>query len=218
MPMTLSVYGGGGNGASGGGAYFAGNVGIGTTSPGTYTLYVNGTSYHANQLMMASAQQITWSGASASNNINLQSGTITGVSKITVAAIDPLYEIDGKKYATYGSSIAGGVNEEFVGRGKLEQTASGAWQMVIDFGDVAAGSDLWVWRNAVDFSPDNVEVLATPISNPVPLAYDILGNKIVFTGTAETEFSYRLIGKRIDWKEWPTYAKNQNETPSIIVK
>ena len=194
-----------------------GNVGIQNGAP-AYDLDVNGTGHFAGQLTMSSAQQITWASTSASNNINMQNGTISGVSKITVAAIDPLYQINGQKYATYGSSIAGGVNEEFVGRGQLEKADNATKAtFVLDFDNIPVGSDLWVWKNAVDFSSDNVEVLATPISNPVSIAYNIEGNKIVFTGTGESGFSYRLIGKRLDWRNWPTYAKNQNEVPSIVI-
>ncbi len=194
-----------------------GNVGVQNSAP-AYDLDVNGTGHFAGQLTMASAQQITWASTNTSNNINMQNGTISGVSKLTVATIDPMYEINGQKYATYSSSIAGGVNEEFVGHGQLQKTGDEAKAtFVLDFGSVPIGSDLWVWKNAVDFSSDNVEVLATPISNPVSIAYNIEGNKIVFTGTGESEFSYRLIGKRLDWKNWPTYAKNQNEVPSIVI-
>jgi len=206
-----------------------GNVGISNAAPAydldvtgnghfSGTLKVDTTSSFSGQLSMASGQQITWASTSASNNINMQNGTISGVSKITVAAIDPLYQINGQKYATYGSSIAGGVNEEYVGRGQLQKTDGASRStFVLNFDNVATGNDLWVWRNAVDFSSDNVEVLATPINNPISIAYNIEGNKIIFTGTGDAEFSYRLIGKRYDWRDWPTYAKNQNETPSIVI-
>ena len=35
---------------------------------------------------------------------------------------------------------------------------------------------------------------------------------------AGIEFSYRLAGKRFDWRKWPTYAVDQNEAPSFIIK
>jgi hypothetical protein len=59
---------------------------------------------------------------------------------------------------------------------------------------------------------------------PVPIAYEVDGNKIIFSASSESvnrklstiNFSYRLIGKRLDWAEWPTYAKDQSEKPGLI--
>jgi hypothetical protein len=151
-------------------------------------------------------------------------GNITGVNKLTVTTIDPLYQIKGKKYSTYASAIVGGVKEEYVGREEMKRVASGKWQAVIDFSQIKDGSDLWVWRHAVDFSENSVEVLVTPIGVPVPVAYEIKGDKIIFSASSGTvnsklsaiNFSYRLIGKRLDWAEWPTYAKDQSEKPGLI--
>lgn len=98
------------------------------------------------------------------------------------------------------------------------------YQYVIDFNEVKRGSDLWVWRKTVDFSRDNVEVLATPIGTPISIAYSVENNKIVFNAKNEgkiandVEFSYRLVGKRIDWRDWPTYAEDQSEKASIKIK
>jgi hypothetical protein len=159
------------------------------------------------------------------NNADLGgTGNITGVSKLTVTTIDPLYQIKGKKYSTYASAIVGGVKEEYVGRGEMKQMTKGQWQMVLDFDQVKDGSDLWVWNHAVDFSENNIEVLVTPIGVPVPVAYEIKGNKIIFFTESTNyklptiNFSYRLIGKRVDWVNWPTFAKDQTEKAGIIVK
>jgi len=176
-----------------------GNVGIGTNNPGTNKLYVNGATYINGNLALGA------------NNISM-TGDIGNVNKLTVTAIDPLYEIDGKKYATYAASVAGGVKEEYVGKGMLKDG-----EYSIDFKHVEKGSDLWVWFNAVDFSADNIEVLATAYRTPAPIAYEVEDNAIVFRSSHDEplSFSYRLIGKRHDWKNWPTYAKNQSETPSF---
>ncbi|MFH1838498.1 MAG: hypothetical protein ABH808_03330, partial [Candidatus Kuenenbacteria bacterium] len=48
-----------------------------------------------------------------------KSGDVT-INKLNVTTIDPLYEIKKKKYATYVSSIVGGVNEEYIGKAKLK--------------------------------------------------------------------------------------------------
>lgn len=55
------------------------------------------------------------------------------------------------------------------------------YQYTLDFNNVPVGSDLWVWRKAVDFSSSTVEALATPIGIPVSITYQVGGNSIVFT-------------------------------------
>ncbi|MBI2279044.1 MAG: hypothetical protein HYU81_03215 [Candidatus Brennerbacteria bacterium] len=189
-------------------------------------------------------------GGALVTNLNANSKNITGVNKLTVTTIDPLYEIGGKKYATYASAIAGGVKEEYVGRATLvrkseirnpksetnpkSQNSKGfeftepTYEYVIDFDKIKSGSDLWVWRKTVDFSRDTVQVLATPYGVPVSIAYEISGNKIIFRSQPTTnhqppttdsiEFSYRLVGNRFDWREWPTLAPDQTERPSLIIK
>ncbi len=184
-----------------------GNVGIGTAAPGANKLYVNGA-------------------ALINGALSMNSNNITSVNKLTVLAIDPLYNIGGTNYATYGPSIAGGVKEEYVGRGKLGRTNNlelttdnaDGYTYIIDLSKAEKGSDAWVWYNAVDFSRDNVEVFATPYGIPTAIAFEIEGTKIIFRGEKAVEFSYRLIGKRHDWKDWPTYAKDQNEKPSFTLE
>jgi len=209
---------------SGGGAlYFSnGNVGIGTTSPG-YKLDVSG-SFRATG---------DWSlGGSAQTDLAMNSKNITGVNKLTVATIDPVYEIKDKKYASYAASIVGGVKEEYVGRAELKKKEklvdSAAYEYVIDFSKLDEGSDLWVWRRVVDFSRDNVEVFATPYKVAAPIAYEIDGEKIIFRTKVlsslfgelpeKIEISYRLVGKRFDWQNWSTLVKDQTEKANLIIK
>jgi hypothetical protein len=182
-----------------------GNVGIATTTPG-YALTVAGTGYFGNQLTVAGNLNL------GANSISM-TGNIGTVNKLTVTTIDPLYNIDGKNYATYAASIAGGVKEEFVGKAKLGDFK----EYVLDFDDMKEGSDLWLWRKAVDFSKDNVEAFITPYGEAASIYYLVDGNKLVFRGDKESvEFSYRLIGKRHDWRDWPTFAKDQNEKPNFV--
>ena len=221
-------------------------------------LAVNG----ANVTLSSATQLILNSTSSAA--IQMNQGSITGVYKLSVAVVDPLYSIGGVNYATYGPSIAGGVKEEYVGRGTLtaasisndefrisNETSNSSIQnsanqnsikiqnsklynseplysYVIDFNHVERGSDLWVWRKAVDFGPDTVQVLATPIGTPVPIAYQMDGNKIIFISRIPNtdyqipdtgiEFSYRLVGARFDWRDWPTLSKDQSEKANLIIQ
>jgi hypothetical protein len=136
---------------------------------------------------------------------------IKGVNKLTVVTIDPLYNINGVKYSTFASSIAGGVKEEYVGKINISARAGKEYEAVIDFSQVPEGSDLWVWRSVIDFSPDNVEVFLTPYGQAAVAYYIIEGNKLIFRADRPVAVSYRLIGKRFDWAKWPTLAPDQTE-------
>ncbi len=219
-----------------------GNVGIASSSPG-YKFTVEGTSYFGNEMTFAAGAQITMS--TSTNAIDMAGGDITGVDKITVATLDPLYQIGTSKYATYVPSIVGGVKEEYVGKGRLTPIYGGLtsymevkppiFEYVLDFSKVERGTDLWVWYKTVDFSRENVDVFVTPYGVPVNIYYIIEDNnpstdsgpRIIFRANLtpntynltpnEIEFSYRLVGKRFDWQEWPTYAKDQSERASFTI-
>ncbi|MDD2680598.1 MAG: hypothetical protein PHE20_00670 [Patescibacteria group bacterium] len=185
--------------------YFAGNVGINTASPGAYKLNVAGSIY-ATGLDMA-------------GNITMSNNNITGVNKLTVNTIDPLYNIKGTNYSTFASAIVGGVKEEYIGRGTLRsRTASGEYELVLDFDKFKEGSDLWVWHKVVDFSPENVEAIITPYGNYAQVYYLIKNNSIVFRSDRVVDISYRLSGKRNDWQQWPTKAIDQAEKAGFIIE
>jgi len=211
----------------------SGNVGIGTTVPG-YKLDVQGTGYFANPVIVGTPtvdthaatksyvdSAVTTGTASDSKacsadatcemlGADLQGGDITGVDKLTVTTIDPLYEFDGIEYSTYVASMSGGVKEEYTGMAELSNTAQCQnshceYEYVIDFNNtVLKGSDLWLWRKVVDFSKQRVQVIITPYGASADIYYFIEGNKIIFRGDKQVEFSYRLTGNRYDWRQWPT--------------
>ena len=56
------------------------------------------------------------------------------------------------------------------------------------------------------------------IRGPYGNGFEIKNNSIIFRGSSATEFSFRLTGKRFDWREHPTYAKDQEEKPNLIIK
>jgi hypothetical protein len=220
-------------------AYVSGSLGIGT-SPAD-KLHVNGNATvtgiancaapavlrtDANGRLVCSSNGTTGyvlkSGDTMSGNLNMNGNDILAVDKLTVTTIDPLYNIGGEKYATYASAIAGGVKEEYVGKGILAKTSKGKFQKSIDFSKVEKGSDLWVWHKAVEFSKENVEAIATPYGEAAQIYYVIKGDTLTFKASSDTdsdsiEFSYRLIGKRYDWREHPTYAKDQSE-PALLIR
>ena len=220
----------------GGGVLFAtsSKIGIGTETP-FYKLDVSG-DFHVSGTSTLSGD---WSlGGAAFTNLDMGDNNISGVNKLTATTIDPVYEIDGEKYATYVPAMAGGVKEEYSGRGELSRSSmrqvssgKGGYKYIIDFDNVEYGSDLWLWYKAVDFSDENVEVAATAKGAPVIIWYEIEGSKISFYGEylggrgslssseppSSLEFSYRLTGKRHDWEEHPTRVET-DDRPSFILE
>ena len=219
---------------------FMGDVGIGTTTP-AYGLDVWGTGHFTQPVIVgaptASSHAATKNyvdsavtvgevatatvainsmacsadGTCEMQGADLQGGDITGVDKLTVTTIDPVYTFNDKEYATYVSSLAGGVREEYVGKGNLSSEISGQYEYVVDFDNLEEGSDLWLWGKVIDFSKENIEVLATPYGQLANIYYIIQENKIIFRGDNPVEFSYRLLGRRHDWKDWPTLITEEDD-------
>lgn len=180
------------------------NVGIGTTTP-TAKLQVIGNANITSSLAMG-------------GDINMGSNNILAVNKLTVTTIDPLYNIKGVNYSTFASAIAGGVKEEYVGRIKINKSVlKNEYEAIVDFDKVVTGSDLWVWRKVIDFAPDNVQVLVTPYGGFAEVYYKIEGNRLIFHSDRPADISYRLIGKRLDWRQWPTKAVDQKEKASMVI-
>jgi len=150
--------------------------------------------------------------------IDANQNNIIGVNKLSVVIIDPLYDIGGVKYSSYAPSMVGGIKEEYVGRGNIKDCGSEFCSWVLDFSQVSKGSDLWVWRQIIDFRPETIEVLMTAYGQPALLSYEIGDNQIKFYSDRPTQFSYRLVGSRFDWRRWPTLAPDQSESTSLIIK
>ena len=183
-----------------------GYVGINTTTP-TANLHVVGSAIVSNDLSIGG--NITMSGA----------GSNISVNKLTVNTVDPLYNIQGINYASFAASIVGGVKEECLGRIKIDQPITDKeYEKIIDFNQVKAGSDLWVWRRVVDFNSDNVQVLITPYGGFANVYYEIKDNRLIFRADRPVEISYRLVGNRFDWKQWPTKALDQKEKAGFILR
>ncbi|MDD5625891.1 MAG: hypothetical protein PHG83_01850 [Patescibacteria group bacterium] len=162
--------------------YFAGNVGIGTTNPVT-KLYVNGT-------------------AQIDGQLNMNGASIIGVNKLTVSTIDPVYEIDGIKYATYVSDFAGGVRTETTGVIKIQNT-----KYEIDFDNLKTGSDLWLFWQSSSKNLDDTVVMLTPNFNG-KVWYEKSGNQLTIYGDQFGEISYRLTAPRKDYQDWTNFVKD----------
>ncbi|MFA6995588.1 MAG: hypothetical protein WC249_04290 [Patescibacteria group bacterium] len=139
--------------------------------------------------------------------------TTLGVTKINATTIDPLYSLNDVNYATFVSSIAGGVKEEYVGKITINSRAvNNEYEKVIDFSREPEGSDLWVWRQVVDYNYENIEVLFSPYGQFARVYYVIEGNKLIFRSDKPVTLAYRLVGRRFDWRKWPTKALDQTES------
>ena len=66
-------------------------------------------------------------GGASMGNVNLNGYNIVGVNKITASVIDPIYNINGVKYATYGSDTIG-IKTEMFGKATLQQATNNKQQ------------------------------------------------------------------------------------------
>ncbi len=157
-----------------------GNVGIGDENPSDFKLEVMGS--------------IGPSGTGASYSL----GSVTRPwDKLYVNTIDPVYEIDGEKYATYVSDFAGGVRTETSGIIVL----GGSFKHVIDFDNLEKGSDLWLFWQTSNQDINNLIVILT-CGFDGKAWYDKEKNKLIILTDKEGELSYRLTMPRKDDKEW----------------
>ena len=155
--------------------------------------------------------------------INMHGGSITNLSaltvtKITANTIDPLYNINNINYSTFASSISGGVKEEYVGQADIKRLNSkiNEYEYIVNFDLENEGSDLWVWRKVIDYSNQNVQVFITPSGKFAAVYYVIEGNKLIFRSDKPVEISYRLIGRRFDWRAWPTKSLDQKQKGMLV--
>jgi len=207
-----------------------GNVGIATTNP-AYKLDVNGTGRFTNTLIVGTPTADTHATTksyvdSVLNNLeitgdlNMGGNNILAVNKLTVNTIDPLYKINNVLYSSYAASVVGGVKEEYIGKTKINSynRSKGEYEKVIDFKKQKEGTELWLWYKTVDFNEDNVDVFMTPYGSLADVYYEIINDSIVLRSDKKVAVSYRLIGKRFDWKSWPTIAEDQSQEAGLIIK
>ena len=161
-----------------------------------------------------------------------------GGGKITAGTYDPIYTINGEKYATYGAGMTG-QKEETAGVLRLQPAAggtaadgtaaNGAWKAVIDFSNLEKGADLWLFAQVADFGGgwSNLAVFLTPSFNGTVwyekdaannrlTIYAIPGSPASSLASAPREVSYRLTAPRFDWRAWPN-TSDDAFAPGLLV-
>ncbi len=137
---------------------------------------------------------------------------ITG--KLDVSTIDPVYTIDGMKYATYGASTIG-IREEMLSTVRLDSIGeSGKYEYRIPFSSVKKDSDEWLFYQITDFGSDwsNLVVSLTPsFEGSVYYKKDIAANALVIYADAPGEISMRLSAYRYDFTKWGNVRPDQDD-------
>ena len=136
-----------------------------------------------------------------------------GAGKLTVGLIDPLFNIQGNKYATFLPGMTG-IKEEATG---VVQLVNGEY--VIDFNELEQGSDLWIFYRVTDFGKnwEKLIVLLTA-EGPGEVWYkkkSMESQLIIYSETA-TSVSYRLTAPRFDWNKWPNIVENETATGLMV--
>jgi len=133
-----------------------------------------------------------------------------GIDKMTINTIDPLYNINGEKFATYMAAMTG-VKEETTGNVNLKCEKGGCLK-IIDFDKVEKGSDLWLFYQVTDFGKDweDLVALLTPEGkNDVWYEINFSEHQLLIYGEKEGRVSYRLTALRFDYKKWPNISTEE---------
>jgi hypothetical protein len=175
-------------------------------------------------ILSASTSGVTKFTISNAGNVTIRPGTpgagngtmLTvgdGTGKIDAGTYDPVYNIDGTKYATYLSGMTG-VKEETTGTLQTSEYIAGVgYRQVLDFKDLGVGSDLWLFSQATDVKNNigQMVVLLSPTDN-TRTWYQIDKNNYTLSVYSDrpTQVSYRLSAPRFDAATWGNYNDNPN--------
>lgn len=123
-------------------------------------------------------------------------------NKLTVQTIDPVFEIQGEKYATYVADFAGGTRMETSDTIEIEEN------YIIDFDSLEKGSDLWLFWQGSNKDLDDVVVLLTAGFNG-NVWYEKIGNVLIISTDQPGSVSYRFSAPRVDYEKWPNFLEDQ---------
>ena len=189
---------------------------------GLAALMVNQTK--GGDLFTASASGTTKFTIANNGNVTIDgSGTMLtvggGTGKVNVGTVDPVYNIDGVKYATYMAGMVG-IKEETTGKLTTDEYIPGVgYKHTIDFKAEAQGSDLWLFSNATDIKNNiaKLVVLLSPSDN-TRVWYDINESQYTISiySTRPTNVSYRFTAPRFDYALWTNYNTDPGSTGFIV--
>ena len=192
----------------------ANKLGVGTTTP-TQQLSVQGL------LWVAANSNTPVTMGTATSTFN---GDVKILGKLDVSTIDPVYTIDGTKYATYGESSTG-VHEETMQTIELTQKdpSTGKYTYAIHFDTLDEGSDLWLFYQITNFGDGwkNLVVSLTPSFDGTVFYKKVPGtDTLLIEADQPGEVSMRLTGDRFDYSKWGNVRPDQNDTsyPGFILQ
>ncbi|MEX0652009.1 MAG: hypothetical protein WD509_00855, partial [Candidatus Paceibacterota bacterium] len=140
-------------------------------------------------------------------------GDITILGKLDVGTIDPVYTIDGIKYATYGHSTVG-IKEEtvFSVTPSVLNEKTGEYEYEINFDELEEGSDMWLFYQVTSLGEeweDLVVTLTPGFKGAVHYEKVVEEGKLVIASSEAGEISVRLIANRFDGDQWPNLRPDQ---------
>ncbi len=138
-----------------------------------------------------------------------------GTGKVDMGTVDPVYNIDGTKYATYLSGMVG-VKEETTGTLQTSEYIAGVgYRQVLDFKNLGVGSDLWLFSQAVGIKDHigQMMVLLSPTDN-TRTWYQIDENNYTVSIYSDrpTKVSYRFSSPRFDAETWSNFNDSPDST------
>jgi len=141
-------------------------------------------------------------------NLDLNGYDIENINKLTVTTIDPVYNINGRKYSTYVSDMVGGVKTEIFGKIEVKTpVAGGSYREALNLTQQPDGSDLWLFEKTADLGAkmENLVVILTPENSQKASAWYELNaenSQLVIYADRPGSVSYRLSAPRLDYREW----------------
>ncbi|MEL6805768.1 MAG: hypothetical protein AAFO91_18515, partial [Bacteroidota bacterium] len=141
-------------------------------------------------------------------------GDVSIQGKLDVSVIDPVYRIDGIKYATYGVSSIG-LKEEVSDTAYLNEynADTGYYERRIAWSEQDIASDLWLFYQVTNFGVLWEELsisLTAGFDGRVFYTKDIKNNALLIQSTDPGEVSMHLIADRIDAAEWSNVRPDQD--------